>query len=329
MTLWDNLDAKGITLSDKFRTFCTSLRHKFAENVGPGFRLYAFPANFGSITQRRRIDETNYSEIYDTLLDPDKEHPLLYVWNSNEATPEKIPLSGQKKGDGSRSGSWGRGSSGGSSVSNGSRGSSGGSSARKGSRNSSKSAARRKLDNYTCTFCGLAMDCAVDSCHLFTVAAHDKLGEDEQRTKLDELGLQTVNDLENMITLCKVCHRHFDAHKMGIHRDLRLLVSRKIRPDKIHGWPKSFGQLHARTLVFTAPVPPPAVLELRMLNFRNKHGVDHYCHFCSDIFTTLVDLESHLGSAHLDISLDNLHLRDDVSSDKAPLKVCRALLLTS
>ena len=161
-----------------------------------------------------------------------------------------------------------------------------------------KATERKTIDNYTCVLCGFIGEGGftkfMECCHLYEIAAHKRLEDTMREQKLASLGLKSINDMQNMITLCKDCHDSFDAHDTCIHQDLRWVVCSKL-PGKSSSSKKGFGDLHSQLVEFVDPTykPPRAVLDERMTYFREKHPTHHYCHLCSEVYGEQSQLDSH------------------------------------
>ena len=135
----------------------------------------------------------------------------------------------------------------------------------------------------------------MECCHLYEIAAHKSLDDTVKAQKLASLELNDVNDMKNMITLCKDCHDRFDARDICMHQDLRWVVCIKLRRIQSSS-KKFFGDLHSQLVEFVDPTyaPPRAVLAERMSFFREKHYAHHYCHLCSEVYGEWSQLESHV-----------------------------------
>ena len=280
VTHWESLVSEKIQLTEEFIDFCRGVRFAF-DDLPPTFRLYTLPSRFKDVDERQPLDEASYSLLLGTLLDPHVEHPLLYVWSGDSASPQKLPETNTKKVGGS---------------SRGSSKSSGGSTSSKVTR--ANAMQRKQIDNYTCVLCGFSgqggLTKFMECCHVYEIAAHKRLNDSDRERKLASLGLKTVNDLQNMITLCKDCHDRFDAHETCIHQDLRWVICSMIRRTQSSS-KKDFGDLHSQPVEFVDPTykPPRAVLDERMTYFREKHPTHHYCHLCSEVYGEQSQLDSH------------------------------------
>ena len=96
--------SEKIHLTEEFVDFCRGVRFAF-DDLPPTFRLYMLPYNFKDVNERQPIDGARYSELLGILLDPHVEHPLLYVWSGDSASPQKLPATSTKKGGRSSRGS--------------------------------------------------------------------------------------------------------------------------------------------------------------------------------------------------------------------------------
>ena len=282
---WESLVSERVLMTQDFTDFCFALRGAF-DDLPPTFRLYTLPCDFKNVDDKKRIDdEASYSKLFGIFMDLHAVRPLLYVWGDNSDSPEKLPPAppDTKSGGGSSRGP--------SSLS----GSSTGTSSRKSTK------PRKDIDNYTCVLCGYHgtgdLDCIMEGCHVYEVAAHNRVDPSERDEKLRSLGLgrDGVDDPRNIINLCMGCHNRFTAHEVSIHEDLRWVVCQNIR-GKQSASQTYFRDLHATPVPFINPLfnPPRPVLAERMSFFREKHATHHYCHLCSEIYGELSLLESHL-----------------------------------
>jgi hypothetical protein len=113
---------------------------------------------------------------------------------------------------------------------------------------------------------------------------------------LDEFDLDNINSLENLITLCSVCHHWFDAHDLAIEPFSHvLLVSAQLRllDDRTkflyYNYPNAgYDTLHGKRIVYNEPLylgekigaPSEKLLQHRFELFLEKHSTLNYCMKC-------------------------------------------------
>lgn len=256
------------------------------------FRLYRLPNGFKSVDERVRIEtEEDFRVCLQLFQFPDDFIPELFVWNFVDSSPTKLPnvmMEGEKTP---------------STV----------------SRNSNQAKICKIRDNNTCLCCkyvgtdGLALEAA----HLYEIQDHRKLkNESDRLNKLRSLSLLDINELRNLITMCKHCHTNFDAHKIGIHPvDLRWIIIDELRNGRLAPSSIEYSKLHGGEVSFSSEAaysPPQPVLferETHFLACNLKRGPQWYCHFCELVFSGENGLEEksmHTAICQLAVVVDNI-----------------------
>jgi hypothetical protein len=241
--------------------------------------VYKLPHKNSTIEEKVLIDsDADFLACVELFKNPDEFLPLLYVWNHEEESPNKLP-SAKKDRDNCSSDD----------------------------RYSTISRLCKERDNYTCLCCGhsevegLTMHC----CHLYEIKAHNSMTESEQKEKLKSLKLMSIDEFRNLVTMCEKCHSNFDSHKIGIHPlDHHWIIANSLR-EKNSSSLTPYRDIHGRSVVFafTYYEPPLEVLEDRFMQFLEKNkdktakNTIHYCHYCLESFhgaTGLADKNEHV-----------------------------------
>jgi 5-methylcytosine-specific restriction endonuclease McrA len=85
------------------------------------------------------------------------------------------------------------------------------SSSKSSARKPTASKMRKKMDEFKCLYCGYTKSeksgSYLSSCHIYELRAYNLLSDEHsKKKKRDALGLEDINDVKNMITLCGGCH---------------------------------------------------------------------------------------------------------------------------
>ncbi len=284
VTHWNSLVTVKVPVYEytTFTNFKCRVRSSFTEEITtPTFRVYKFPPQFSDIAERELVDsEAVFQECIEMFRNPDVFPPVMYIWNYEDKSPNKLPNKKNAQADGD-----------GSSVSSAV------------SRDKNQAKICKKRDKYLCLCCGFfgADGLGLKSCHLYEIRAHKPLTEQERADKLESLELVDVNDVRNLVTMCEKCHSHFDSHKIAIHpSDLRWIMTKDVRgigeDGEMAPSGTSYTDIHGKRVMFNICAPPHAVLVDRMTHF-TKHPPNvkqaiEYCHFCLAFFEGVEGLAS-------------------------------------
>lgn len=283
VTHWQRLVTRKISIKEwsTYKDFRRHINFEFSEEIDadgrnpPTFRIYTLPAGFNDVEDRRLVnDDTTFEKLRNLLMNDSVSHPQIYVWNYDNVSPAKLPQNvAQAKSDT------------GSAVSRDS--------------NAAENCKSRDLNRRLC--CGyvgrdgFGMEC----CHIYEVGAFNRIKMVGEREKeLKDLQLVTIDELANMITLCKDCHNKFDAHKLGIHStEHTWIVTNLLRGDGAVAQSNTcFIDIHPKKVPFAATrfISPKEVLDDRMSHFVTSNSPNHYCHFCLHVCTNEVELKGHI-----------------------------------
>jgi len=281
--------------------FCIRVKLNFSEEIDgdgrnpPSFRIYILRAGYKDVDDRWLVDDdTKFEELRDILMDPSAPHPLIYVWNYDNVSPAKMPDVAQAKSDTASAVTRTSG----------------------GSRDSNSARYCKSRDGNRCLCCGFVgrEGFGVEACHLYEVAAHNRIKEEERQNKLQLLELVWIHELANMITLCQKCHTKFDSHKLGIHpTEHTWIVTNEARKDGATA-PSGvrFIDIHAKKITFAATrfIPPTAVLVERMSHFLSKNSPNRYCHICLYVCTSENEFAVHVARCRATAlpKVDALHI---------------------
>lgn len=181
-------------------------------------------------------------------------------------------------------------------------------------RSSAASNACKARDQRTCRFCRFshADGTSLDAAHIFELETANKISKEDRSDALDLVGLLTVNDIVNLITLCQPCHKFFDkrgGYNLGIDPATHiLLVGKTIRSKTTLDGSKYEG-LHGSTVEFGGKVhqrPPTELLQHRIKFFEAKQVEEvskgkgpkmtqklYYCKYCPFIVYSQDQLDTH------------------------------------
>ena len=93
------------------------------------------------------------------------------------------------------------------------------------SRDSNKSKMCKIRDNYSCKLCGFKPESIVaapkqlEAAHLYEIKELQLVPNEDRRSKLNKFGLDSINSITNLLTMCQLCHQYFDNQRIGIHPD--------------------------------------------------------------------------------------------------------------
>ena len=112
-----------------------------------------------------------------------------------------------------------------------------------------------------------------DAAYLFEVRHSSKLDNEALDKKLDDLQIDSINNLSNLISLCKLCHQYFDNphYSIAIGLNHKLIVSKRIRDEVTQGG-LPISTLHGKVVEFNGPPcrrPTPALLQYRLKYFES------------------------------------------------------------
>lgn len=208
----------------------------FEEKLGKNYRLYTLPRDFNDVVQRSRIESWEDVLQYLTVLRDDVQSAAwLYVFN-DDASPTKLPEKKMvQRHDGASSDSHSQSS--------------------KSSRDKDSAESARDRDGETCVFCGYTDASSREAAHLFELKSCRGTKAEKKSMLFSLVGLEDINSISNMISLCRLCHRKFDSYAIGIdpkekEKDCYTLkISRSIFDDVTQGG-IPFRQLHNKTLKF-------------------------------------------------------------------------------
>jgi 5-methylcytosine-specific restriction endonuclease McrA len=215
------------------------------------FRLYLLPCDYNDVNQRILVDAARYEEFMASIRSSSSRQPSLYVWNYDEASPAKLPGTLAKIGSTS---------------------------------DVSRSSGQSDLCRATypnCLCCGYSGDITIEAAHIFDIGIYNRLKKDERVDTLNALGLAGINQLANLIGLCKSCHNKFDHFHLGIDpTEKRWIVSQKERRKK----PDFHLLVHGKKVVFhDSAIPPEKTLAWKWDRFI-KHNKAYFCCYCDGIF---------------------------------------------
>ena len=278
VTHWQTLQSKNIVMTSSLTNFLVSVRTSFSEDITLNFRLYQLPHNFTSIQQRVLIkSEQSYHTCLSLFQDLSNDPPLLYVWNE-DASPEKLP---ELKEELDRSDTR-------SNV----------------SRDSTNPRRAKKRDNEKCLVCSMEGVSNLDACHIFERKHYMQLTEQLRELMLNNLALNSIDEIQNLITMCKQCHGKFDSHSLGIDPEKMSLIVTNLVRDKISNpYTKvPYQNLHGNVITQSEHIHKrfsEKAVKHRFETYFSKHNKDkHYCPICDHISQTMREHGLHLEASN-------------------------------
>jgi hypothetical protein len=226
---WQRAEMKKVHIphftSDLWVAFQLNIVSTFADEIdNKPFRIYALPQHFENINQRRLLNSVDdlklFLEEYTTHFMVGR--PQLYVWNEESGTPDKPPRQTTEVDKLS-------------SV----------------TKNSTESLRCKERDKNACVFCGYTDGAKRQASHILELRYFKEIPTEVERDNLlESLGLESINSLANLISLCEKCHRQFDKNKIGIEPDSKtLVVADEILDDVTQGY-IPFSQLQGKSIIF-------------------------------------------------------------------------------
>jgi hypothetical protein len=250
---WDRCVRKVLHFS-KQSTWGQILRRigsEFTEEIGgSNFRLYSLPKKSVDVNDRVRIQSIGQltavfkkdDDDYESGSDRDE----LYVFNCNDESPTKIPENIQDNLTETSGRSY---------------------------RSKATAQVCRIRDGNKCVFCDYSDGAEMQHCHFFGLAEFKDIKQSSDRiVRLLSLGLGDINDIRNVICLCRNCHTQWDQHNIGVHSENSTLLTVEVGHQKIkytQGGTK-YSELANKVIVFAEPQPSKAVLEYRYELFKSK-----------------------------------------------------------
>jgi hypothetical protein len=244
-------------------SFFNSVRNAFLEELQDKIcRLYSMPSNYTDVNQRVRIQTSeelrNFIAECAALSSGGIPHSnQLFVFNE-DSSPTKLPTIHAMKFKSPYSQSSSAPSS-------------------SGSNRSQKAASEcRERDSNSCVFCGYLDYSNRCAAHIFEIDVYNRMHKEERKKHLTLFGLQDINSLANMLSLCTNCHTKFDApYLIGIlPNEHCLVVSPRIMGSEYvtqGGIP--FSKLDGNKLSFNGSThfhPSEELLEYRFSFFKNS-----------------------------------------------------------
>jgi hypothetical protein len=273
--------------------FKSKLRVAFADEITTNtFSVYEYPRLFDDPKDARRKHITTDESLLQTLrnvLDPNHLAPTIFVWNepddNQHSSPNKLPTSTNKEEIDDMEYK---------SIA---------------TRNTATSNTAKVRDADTCAVCGLLGRPNLEACHFLQIKHYNKIESAKQQQKmLNLVGLSDINQVNNLITMCKNCHENFDRHYLTIHPDdIAIIVTERIRHNVANPYTKSlYGQLHGK--IIPEPEFESFGIQKKCVEYRFKtyftpaNRNNHYCWKCPLIFQNESDLFAHVQSNSCDIS---------------------------
>jgi len=211
---WESAVKQRIFFQETFAAFQYYVKYYFEEQLEDSpFRIYSLPYKDAPLEQRKHIQtEEDYCELRNKILEMSNDRILVFrddgvssprkvpfLWSNYKAleAPKKLRISKWDETDIDDAASL----------------------LLQDSRDSEQSEECKYHDKCTCLLCHFnpCEGTGLDAVHLFTVDEFKSLAKPVRTLLLYNFDLLFgLNDFANMVTLCKCCHKHFDAHGVSI-----------------------------------------------------------------------------------------------------------------
>lgn len=212
-------------------------------------RLYYLPFDFKNVDERVRISSSQdvdiFAELYLNRLKKDQGLPRLFVFNTSTESNslDKLRVVSEV-----------------STVI---------------SSDSESSSRCRHRDSNTCVFCGYCDSSPRDTCHIFEFKHYRAIkGDVAKFNRLSELGIIDINATNNLLSLCKNCHRAFDNYDLAVDSEsMRLIVSLQALNTQVTKGKIPFSSLNGKLVKFSDSTiwnPPKQLLSYRLRFFDEK-----------------------------------------------------------
>jgi hypothetical protein len=180
-----------------------------------------------------------------------------------------------------------------------------------------------------CVFCGHAITANLEAAHIIDVAAGNNVRDLD--ALLDSVGLLTLYDTENGLTLCKTCHKTFDADLCCVGGDERIAVADAIfschDTNFVEHWQKVKGKtMKPPNETHLSNAPNKRALVYRKARF-DEYGAQRsqarenkpfVCNLCGSRTKSAIGLMSHMGSKKCHEAKDKMHLKQLNTRTKSP-----------
>lgn len=278
VTHWQTLESKEIPVADCLQNFLLRVRNSFRADITTlRFCLYRLPYNYTSIDQRTKIDnDQSYDAYLELYRDLSKYPPLLYVWN-DETSPEKLP---EVKEAFDRSDT-----------------------RTNTSRDSTNPHKAKVRDNKVCLVCSMEGISNLEACHIFERKHYNLLSQQLKDSMLDDLELHSIDNIQNLITMCEHCHKKIDDHLLGIYPETMTLIVTELIRDEISNPYTTipYQNLHGKAITQSdhnhKKLSKKAVKYRFETYFSNAHKDKHYCPICTGISKSELEHGQHLKAS--------------------------------
>jgi hypothetical protein len=182
---------------DAFKKSCSAIFYRELTNHGKEFKIYRFPPGVASISDRVPINnEETYLQLNeDFLYNTNVPIPVIYLWSiANNDEANESPNQRDYENICNLKSPSQRGSL-------------------------STSARIKERYQYICLACKhdyINAKSSMHCCHILELEELQGLSLDEIDDVIKKCALYDINDHRNFITLCRICHNHFDHQKLGI-----------------------------------------------------------------------------------------------------------------
>jgi hypothetical protein len=251
------------------------------------FRLYAMPLYSDELNEKTRITEDNCQDILRRFLEDD---PFLQIYVCNgDSSPTTTPIKSQSHKITSSELPDLTSSFGNASINATTRVKSMSDTTSKSGtaylRNPYNAEQCKIRDNFTCSICSLRSSkqfTIIEAAHIYDLESFHCFDGDKEQL-LRELELEAISDVKNLVTLCKMCHSHFDEHYIGISKDLKNWV---YQAEFLATFPNYFD--YSTEIKFLEPKPSLAILKFRSEEYYNFDRVDSPSECLGNLFNLLV-----------------------------------------
>jgi hypothetical protein len=180
-----------------------------------------------------------------------------------------------------------------------------------------------------CVFCGHAITANLEAAHIINVAAGNNVRDLD--ALLNSFGLLSLYDTENGLTLCKTCHKTFDADLCCVGGDERIAVAEAIFSCHDTNFVEHWRKVEGKTMkppneTHVNKAPNKAALVYRKARF-DEYGAQRsqarenkpfVCNLCGSRTKSANGLMSHMGSKKCHEAKVKMHLKQLNTPTKSP-----------
>jgi hypothetical protein len=180
-----------------------------------------------------------------------------------------------------------------------------------------------------CVFCGHAITANLEAAHIIDVAAGNNVRDLD--ALLRSCSLLSLYDPENGLTLCKTCHKTFDADLCCVGPDESITVAEAIFSCHDMNFVEHWRKVRGKTMkppeeTYLSKAPNKRALEYRKARFdeygarrsQARENKPFVCNLCGSRTKSANGLMSHMGSKKCHEAKVKMHLKQLSTPTKSP-----------